>query len=287
MKTSGWARALGLAALGAMAACGGLALEPPAPGAGPPREIRLGQAEMATQGVEPGVSPSEIASVVGAMVADARVCMPWPALWLDQEQRRSVFHVRFDLMARDWGADVAAASETRMREFVESGFLTRRERPDLGVGAATYTLTPEGAGALRGSPYGGARPQFCGASGRRLAEITALEWGEFACGNLRVGFTHVADDWPAWARTEAARARVLQTWGPIGSVAPGSVTLSRQWFRRAALPRGRGNGELRSVCYGAREGRVLGDDLDLNAREAGGELGGEPAPEGDLTPEGS
>jgi hypothetical protein len=238
----------------------------------------MGYAEMATQGVEPGVPPSEIASAIGALIAQARVCLPWPALWLDAEQRRSVFHARFDLMRRDWGADVAAASEARMGEFVEGGFLTRRERPDLGEGAATYTLTPEGAEALRGSPYGGGRPQFCGVSGRRLGEITALEWGEFACGNLRVGFTHVADDWPAWARSEGTRARVAQAWGPIGTAAPGSVTLSRQWFRRAALPRGRQNGELRSVCYSAQGDRALGDDLNLNAHEVGAEGSDEPAP---------
>jgi hypothetical protein len=285
MKTSGWG--LGLAALAALAGCGGLALEPSPPGAGPPREIRQGRAEMATQRVESEVSRAEIASAVAAMVAAARTCVPWPALWLDAEQRRSVFHVRYDLMRRDWGAEVAAASEARMQEFVEGGFLSRRERLDLGAGAATYALTPEGAEALRGSPYGGGRPQFCGASGRRLGEITALEWGEFACGNLRVGFTHVADDWPAWARTESMRARVLQAWGPLGTPAPGSVTLSRQWYQRAALPRGRQNGALRSVCYGARDDGALGNDLNLNAHEVGGDGSEAPAPAGDLAPEGS
>lgn len=284
MKTSVGSRAWWVAALVVVTACESFTPAPPSRSGELPRDIRLGYAEMITQGVEPEVSATEIADAVGVLVSEARVCLPWPALWLDPERRRSMFDVRLDLMARDWGSEVAAQSAARMQEFVDGGFLTRRERPELGAGAVTYALTPEGAAAMRGSPYGGERPQFCAPAGRRLGEVTTMEWGEFACGNLKVAFTHVADSWPAWVSSESSRARLLQAWGPPGTVTPGSVTLSRQWFQRSRVPRGRANGELRSVCYSTRNERVLGDDLNLNAREVDGELpaGPEPAAPGGI-----
>ena len=92
-----------------------------------------------------------------------------------------------------------------------------------------------------------------------------MEFGQFNCGNLHVRFTHVADTWPTWARTEAARQRVDATWAPPGVPINGEVTLGRQWFRPGAEPPGTQNGALRSLCLdGARN--VVGDDLNLNAQ---------------------
>lgn len=228
-----------------------------------PREVRMGAADMAIAPVGEEVSREEVATAVRTMVAQAPMCFPWPGLWLDASERRSVYVARYDLMARDWGSTAAANGRQRMQEFVDLGFLTASDRPDLGPGVVEYNLTEAGSSYLRGSPYGGDRPTFCAPSERRLVEITNMEWGEYDCGSLHVTFAHSADDWPAWARTEASRARIASTWGPVGAVAPGTVTLSRQWFRRSDLPRGRANGELRSVCYDATLQRIVGDDLEL------------------------
>lgn len=256
-----------VAAIAALAACAGLSN--PAPewpiGLHPPREIRLGLAETAIVRVEPEVSREEVMAAVGDMVAAESLCMGWPTLWLEGGDRRTTFTVRFDLMARDWGEDIAADSERRMQEFVEFGYLIKRERRDLGARAVTFTLTGVGYAALRGSPYASQRPEFCGAVGRRLVEITAMQWGEFDCGSLRVDFTHVSDDWPAWARTERVRARIASTWAPLGQTMSGSVTLGRQWFRADQPGSGR-NGALRSLCYDTAQARVIGGDLNLNAR---------------------
>lgn len=231
-----------------------------------PREIRSGAADMALTSVEQDVPREEVAQAVGALVAQAPVCLAWPTLWLEGSDRRSVYLARFDLMARDWGAEVATESRSRMQDFVDMGFLTMRERSEIGPNVVEYSLTREGSQHLQGTPYGGSgRPSFCSPSQRRLVEITNLEWGQFTCGSLRVQFTHVADAWPDWARTERTRAYLAATWAPIGAVSEGSVSLARQWFRHDRLPRGARNGELRSVCYDAQRERVAGDDLQLQA----------------------
>ena len=92
-----------------------------------------------------------------------------------------------------------------------------------------------------------------------------MEFGQFPCGSLRVSFTHVADVWPNWARTEAARQRVDATWAPAGVPIAGQVTLGRQWFRQGAAPPGVQNGGLRSLCLDGSH-NVVGDDLNLNAQ---------------------
>jgi len=228
-----------------------------------PREIRTGAAENAAQYVESNVSRDEVAAAVQAMIAAEPVCAGWPTLWLQDGGRRTLFIVRYDLMLRDWGAEVAASSQERMAEFVASGFLNIRPREDLGPGAIEYTLTPVGDAALSGSPYSGERPTFCAPAERRLLEITAMEWGQFACGNLHVRFSHVSDDWPSWARAESTRARLAQNWPALGAPAEGAVTLSRRWFSQRERGSDAGRGELASVCYD--RGRVIGDDLQLFA----------------------
>ncbi|MGE0743141.1 MAG: hypothetical protein AB7O98_17535 [Hyphomonadaceae bacterium] len=228
-----------------------------------PREIRAGAADMVIERVAPNVSPAEVATAVQRMVADAPLCFAWPGVWLDgSERRRSVFLVRYDLMRRDWGAEAANTSAARMQEFVDMGYLVARE---MGDGAVQYALTNEGFARLQGSPYGGERPSFCAPSQRRVVEVTNIEPGQFTCGSLRVRFTHVADDWPSWARTPSLRERAAQAWAPIGHVESGTVTLGRQWFRQGQTPPGRVNGELRSLCYDATRQRVTGDDLTLAA----------------------
>lgn len=229
-----------------------------------PREIRTGAADSVIERVESTVDRAEVATAVQAIVAAAPLCYPWPGLWLDASDRRNVYYARYDLMTRDWGNETTSASQQRMREFVELGFLIARDRPDIGPGVVEYTLSTDGVAFLRGTPYGGARPQFCPNAQRRVAAITNMEFGQFDCGNLRVRFAHVADTWPTWARTEAARQRVDATWAPPGVPINGQVTLGRQWFRQGAEPPGVQNGALRSLCLdGARN--VVGDDLNLNA----------------------
>lgn len=251
----------------AVAACADLGLNlPESAGPKPPLEIRSGGAEMALQAVERDITREEVARGVQELIDEARICIAWPALWLEDTGRRDQFLARYDLMTRDWGAEVSSESAARMQEFVDLGFLTTLARPRVGPGVVLYTLAPDAQATLQGSPYGGARPSFCGPSGRRVVEIAALEWGEFDCGSLRVNFTHVADAWPAWARTDSARARIAQAWAPLGQPMAGRVTLSRQWFGRDAMPSSTfQNGSLRSVCFDPVRTRFAGSDLTLNA----------------------
>lgn len=229
-----------------------------------PQDIRTGAAEMAITPVEPEVSREEVSEAVRALVEGAPFCISWPALWMEGG-RQTAFVVRFDLMARDWGSDVALESERRMQEFLDWGFLTKRARPEIDARAFEFSLTSEGRSYLRGRPSGNVQASFCPSAGLRLVEITELEWGEFACGNLRAHFSYSADTWPDWARTPEARARLAAAHPPAGAAPRGVVSLSRQWFRPSLLPSGRRNGGLSSVCYDRERGRVVGDDLDLHA----------------------
>jgi hypothetical protein len=226
-----------------------------------PREIQLGSVDMAIQRVESDVSRAEIAAVVAPMIAEAPVCMRWPALWIEQA-RRTVFVVRYDLMSRDWGEAAVASARARMSEFVEMGFL--QEQPGVDPAVVTYAVTTSGSAAFRGVIQPGARPNFCGPAERRLVAIEALEWGQYPCGTLHVRFTHDGDAFPSWATSEAMRQRLAQIWPQQNAPVSGSVSLSRQWFRREDLPPGAQNGGLRSACYDARRQEIVGDDLDLS-----------------------
>lgn len=229
-----------------------------------PRDIRSGAAETAIERVEAGgVTDAEVALAVQALVEREPLCFGWPGLWLDASNRRNFYFVRYDLMERDWGRDVAEAGRQRMNEFVELGFLVARERPDIAPGVVEYTLTTDGVAYLRGSPYGGERPSFCAPSQRRVVEITSMEFGRFPCGSLRVRFNHIADDWPNWARTDNARNRVATSWAPVGVATQGSVSLSRQWYQPGSVPDGVSNGGLQSLCYDEATRAVVGEDLEL------------------------
>jgi hypothetical protein len=94
-----------------------------------------------------------------------------------------------------------------------------------------------------------------------------MEFGRFPCGSLHVRFTHVADAWPTWARTEDVQARLAQNWPPLGEPVAGEVSFSRQWYRARNLPEGVENGRLRSMCYDNDRNRVVGDDLNLAAAQ--------------------
>jgi len=146
------------------------------------------------------------------------------------------------------------------------GFMTKRERPDIGQRVHEYALTPLGRQYLLGSPYGGDRPTFCAPTHRRLIELTNIEFGQFPCGTVRAYFTYSAQDWPDWAHTDAARARIADDLGAIGAIENGSVSLGRQWYSQATLPDGVTNGSLQSICYSAQAQRVMGNDLDLHAQ---------------------
>ena len=236
----------------------------------PPRDIRLGVAEMVIQNVERDVAPAEVVTALQRIVSEARLCLSWPSLWIEGDGRRTVYLVRFDLMERDWGEEVAAESRVRMQEFVEMGLLSVRARPDIGPGAMVFALTREGARVISGSLR--SRLAFCLPPERQVVEITNLEWGVFECGSLRVDFTHIASAWPSWARTEAGRRRAAQVWAEVGVRTPGRVTLGRQWFQPNRLPAGLEiNGELRSVCYDEERQRVVGGDLDLAPATSDGE----------------
>jgi hypothetical protein len=230
-----------------------------------PREIRAGAAESVIERVETTVDRAEVTAAVQTIVTAAPLCYPWPGLWLAASDRRNVYFARYDLMTRDWGSEATSASQQRMREFVDLGFLIARDRPDIGPGVVEYNLTTDGVAFLRGSPYGGARPAFCPNAQRRVAEVTNMEFGQYDCGSLRVTFTHVADTWPSWARTEGARQRLDSTWAPPGVPMTGQVTLGRQWFRQGAAPSGIQSGALRSLCLDSAR-QVIGDDLNLNAQ---------------------
>ncbi|MCR6643502.1 MAG: hypothetical protein NVV62_02675 [Terricaulis sp.] len=243
----------------ALAACAA----PAADGPSAPREIRVGAAETAAQNVERGVSEGEVAAAVQAMIAAAPVCFAWPTLWLQDGGRRTLFIARYDLMARDWGAEIASSSLERMEEFVAAGFLTRRARDELGPGAVEYALTPAGDAIMTGSPYSGERPSFCAPAERRLLAVTATEWGQFDCGNMRVRFTHVGEGWPSWAQAETMRARLAQSWPAPGAEAQGAVTFARRWISSRNRQSGLGRGELASMCFDANRARVIGDDLVL------------------------
>jgi hypothetical protein len=227
-----------------------------------PLAVRTGAANTVIERVESTVDRAEVQAAVQRLVTDAPLCFPWPGLWLDASTRRNVYYARYDRMSTDWGADFAAASRERMREFVEMGFLTAVERPDLGPSVVEYTLTAEGDRFLRGTPYGGARPQFCPNAQRRVVEVTDMQWGQYPCGSVRVRFTHVADGYPTWARTDASRQRVDATWTSVGVPAEGEVSLSRHWYRPNLLPSGETNGALKSLCLDGAQ-NVIGDDLNL------------------------
>lgn len=232
--------------------------------AGMPHEIRLGSADMVIQAVDASVAQEEVASAVQAMIANAPVCTRWPALWMEQTTRRGLV-VRYDLMARDWGENAVAAAQARMNEFVELGFLVATPRQDSSV--VEYRLTETGEGYLDGIIEPGRRPRFCAPAERTLVEITEMEWGRFPCGTLRVQFTHVASDWPSWARSEATRTRLAQNWPPLGVSSPGAVSLNRVWYARRLLPPGSSNGALTSACYDASRQQIVGSDLSLSAAD--------------------
>jgi hypothetical protein len=234
-----------------------------------PREIRSGAANTVVAPVERNVSREEVTIAVRTILDQSQICMAWPGVWLNEAANRATYLVRADLMARDWGESVALEGEQRMDEFVDMGFLTKRERPDVGARVHEYALTPLGRQYLQGSPYGGDRPTFCAPAHRRLIELTSIEFGQFPCGSVRASFTYSAQDWPAWARSDAARARIADDLGPIGAVENGAVSLGRQWFRQDALPNGVTNGSLQSICYNAQAQRVIGNDLNLHAQPAG------------------
>jgi len=229
-----------------------------------PREIRAGAAEMMLQSVERDVAAEEVAAAIRPLLANAPICMAWPALWMEQA-RRSSFVVRYDLMARDWGEGSVAAAQSRMQEFVELGFLTASPGPS--AGSVQYTMTEAGFQYLVGVIEPGRRPRFCAPAERELVEITSMEWGRFPCGSLRVQFMHVGRDWPSWARSETTRTRLAASWPALGEPAQGAVSLSRQWYERRNLPPGFQNGMLRSACYDADRQQVVGSDLNLMARD--------------------
>ena len=232
------------------------------PESGPrmPREIREGRADSVVQAVESDVSREEVVAAINAMLTRTPICMRMPGLWLDGEVRLGVFVVRYDLMERDWGGDVAAGARRRMDEFVEMGFLTAQDGA-----ATTYTFTETGRDLLSGSFESRDPPSFCGPAQRRVAEITNMEWGSFNCGSLRVRFTHVADSWPSWATSETARTRAVEAMSPPGETAAGSVSLTRLWFSRENREQSANNGALRSLCYDAARQVYAGGDLNLRA----------------------
>lgn len=225
-----------------------------------PREVREGRFDSAVQAVERDVSTEEIAAAINRMLARAPICMRMPGLWLDGEVRLGMFVVRYDLMERDWGGDIADGAWRRMSEFVEMGLLTARDG-----GATTYTFTEFGRTLLTGSFDARDPPSFCGPAQRHIVAITGMEWGAFDCGTLRVSFTHSADAWPSWAASEAARRYVAQMMPAPAETAAGSVSLSRQWFAPQNREQSATNGGLRSLCYDASRQSIEGGDLNLHA----------------------
>lgn len=235
------------------------------PSARRPRELGTLFAELVIQRVERGVSRDEVFAAVQRILTTAEICVPIPSVWLAAPPHAGAFVVRYDLMRRDWGEQTVSNARPRMDEFVASGFLTEETRDDIGEGVVRYDTTRAGRAYLRGSFNSGQRPRFCAPAERRLVEVSAMEWVDTECGTLRVRFTHVADDWPSWARHVATRERLEQRLPALGAPGVGEISLSRQWFAQGQGPRGITNGALISACMDADRERVIGDDLTFLA----------------------
>jgi len=228
-----------------------------------PVAVRSGQADLLVQPVEQGVSPDEVMAAVQKIVGASPNCIAWPSLWLEETEARRVVRARYDLMRRDWGADVTDEAQQRMDEFVDMGFLAKRARNDVAPGIVEYTVTDAGRAYLSGWPFGGSSPKFCAPSERRVVAVIGTQYGRYPCGNLRVRFSYEGPDHPSWAHSEAARARAAQSLNPPAGM--GEVTLGREWFPRNAVPDGFANGSLQSVCLDPTQTQPVGTDLNLSA----------------------
>jgi hypothetical protein len=223
-----------------------------------PPEIRQGRSAFVLQPVESDVTDGEIVATVSALIASAPICVRTPALWLEGPARLSAFTVRFDLMARDWGAEATDDARRRMNALVEMGLLSAAP----GDGPVIFAITPLGRSMMRGSFGAGRPPGFCGSSEQHLVRVVSTERGAFSCGSLRVHFVHSADQWPAWATSEAARRVVADAGLAPGQSGEGSVSLSRRWYAPETLPQNIPNGSLGSLCQMGRD-RYRGDDFNL------------------------
>jgi hypothetical protein len=231
-----------------------------------PSAIRTGRADLATQPVETSVSANEVLAAVQRIVGAAPICMSWPSLWVDDMGSRQIIRVRFDLMRRDWGGDVADDAQQRMDAFVDMGFLAKRARDEVAPGVVDFTVTDLGHAYMRGtiSSDSGSAPKFCAPGERHVIAITQMEWGSFPCGHLKAHFSFDSPDHPSWATSASARARALEALGPSAR-GQGAVTLSREWYNEDQVPQGVVNGSLQSVCFDAQHARILGNDLMLAA----------------------
>jgi hypothetical protein len=231
-----------------------------------PAAIRSGRADQATQPVETSVSANEVLAAVQRILGAAPVCMSWPSLWVDDMGSRDAIRVRFDLMRRDWGGDVADDAKQDMDAFVDMGFLTKRARDDVAHGVIDFTLTDLGRGYMRGtiSSDSGSAPKFCAPGERHVVAITQMEWGSFPCGHLKAHFSFDSPDHTSWATSPGARAVVVEALGPSAR-GQGAVTLSREWYSEEQVPQGVVNGSLQSICFDTQHTRILGDDLTLTA----------------------
>jgi len=218
--------------------------------------------EMMIEAVERNVPKAEIEDALRRIIANEPVCLRIPpAHWLAVKGRpRSV---RFDLP--DWdGREIAPDAEQRLDAFVDMGFLTKSPVPGHDARYAEYDWTSEGLRVYDGReafPAG----TFCPPAERRFVAIERVRWDHSEKpAVLRVDFSHTADDYPSWMRTEAVRARYASRLPPLG-IAYSSVSLYRIW-RKSEDPAENAprSGKLEQWCYDYVHNRPMHCSIDLN-----------------------
>jgi hypothetical protein len=216
--------------------------------------------------VERNVAKSDIEDAVDRIVANEPVCMRIPfAHWLAVRGRPN--SVRFDVdtwLERKIDPDV----EEQLDAFVEMGFLSKKPLPDHDARWAEYDWTPEGRKVYSGMA-GFPRGSFCPPAERRLVEIVSIKHDKRRNPTaLRVHFSHTADDYPHWMRTDAVRKRYASRIPPPG-ISYSTVYLYRIWINgkhpEKNAPR---SGMLDQHCYDFVHNRREHCDIDLKqARE--------------------
>jgi hypothetical protein len=215
-------------------------------------------------GVERNVPRTEVEEAVRRIIANEPICLRIPfARWLAVKGRpRSV---RFD--AESWNDNkIEPDIEQRLDAFVDMGFLTKQPVPDHDASYAEYDWTPEGLRVYDGMG-GFPRGYFCPAVERRLVGIvsTRLETHLPSYPRaLRVDFSHTADAYPSWMRTEAVRERYASRLPPLG-ISHSTVFLYRIW-RKGQHPEKNAprSGVLEQFCYDPVHNRPDRCSIDLN-----------------------
>jgi hypothetical protein len=213
--------------------------------------------------VERNVPKAEVEDAVRRIIANERVCLRIPlARWLAVPGRPG--SVRFD--AKSWNdRQIEPDVEQRLDAFVDMGFLTKAPVPDHDALWAEYGWTTEGLKVYDG-PGGFPRGYFCPPVERRFVEIVSIRREtrpRSYAGALRVDFSHTADTYPSWMRTDAVRERYASRLPPPG-ISRSTVFLYRIW-RKGEHPAKNAprSGTLEQHCYDPIHNRPERCSIDL------------------------